>query len=333
MSNELPILKETLYNSELEAIFQEYINSKMICKTSREEINNHGGLTNFLEAHNLNEGMKDLLSDIAICQWKADDHMYGPWISATFRLIKGKIEEFKLKNSSNRSDFVKQKLGWMPNHDDLLLQVLNKFRNEETIKDIFIRLHPPIDDDKYFTLCRDADLYLHEVWKGNENIIIENKIIRDVIFNWNELFQNENRKQKELEHFASRYLESIIIIEDEIIDIDSRYVKFWMQFTKINPKNKRPYMTENDVHVFINQAFGGKAIEKTFMPDIKVTELRHAAWLFQRNFSYNKMEMTRIMVDNFRRHFAQEPEKFSNEYSNIKDQDPENLGKRIFQEL
>lgn len=118
--------------------------------------------------------------------------------------------------------------------------------------------------------------------------------------------------------------------DNELSDVDPEYVKFWMQFSKLNPKTNRSYLEKEEVYDFIRQAFLDYKYNKTFNPDMNVTELRHAAWLFRRNYKFGKRDITRIMMNNFPNYFSGT---FNNEYSNIKDQDAENKGKRIFKSL
>jgi hypothetical protein len=100
---------------------------------------------------------------------------------------------------------------------------------------------------------------------------------------------------------------ALLLQSDESIkEIPEKYIKFWMQFTKQNPKTDKPYMSKEDVNVFLNQAFGNKPVKKHFYPEMNLKELHHAAWLFyseNRNV-FKKSTIAKIMKDNFPTHFS-----------------------------
>jgi hypothetical protein len=113
------------------------------------------------------------------------------------------------------------------------------------------------------------------------------------------------------------------------IDIPQKYIDFWMQFT--NEKHKTG-LTQEDVTIFLNQAFGNgnESIKITFDPDITKKELSHAAWLFYRDNrkDFKKRDIARIMKQNFPKHFHYNIEK---EIINIRDGLERN--KRVFHKI
>lgn len=111
-------------------------------------------------------------------------------------------------------------------------------------------------------------------------------------------------------------------------EINPKYIEFWMQFTKNNPKTKKSYLAKADVLTFLNQAFGNHKTEKTFNPDLTKKEMYHAAWLFYRTNKkdFKKIRIAELMKKNFPYHFSGDLEK---EIINIRDGLDHN--KRIFQ--
>jgi hypothetical protein len=124
---------------------------------------------------------------------------------------------------------------------------------------------------------------------------------------------------------------ALLLQSDESIKkIPEENVKFWMQFTKLNPKTQEPYMSKEDVNVFLNQAFGNKPVKKHFYPDMNLKELHHAAWLFYRTNRkfFNKSTIAKMMKDNFPAHF---PGTLEEETKKIRDAFDQN--KRIFHKI
>jgi hypothetical protein len=124
---------------------------------------------------------------------------------------------------------------------------------------------------------------------------------------------------------------ALLLQSDESIkEIPKEYVKFWMQFTKINPKTDKPYMSKEDVNVFLSQAFGNRPVKKHFYQDMNLKELHHAAWLFYRanRNIFKKSTIAKIMKDNFPANF---PDTLEEETKKIRDAlDP---NKRIFHKI
>jgi hypothetical protein len=94
--------------------------------------------------------------------------------------------------------------------------------------------------------------------------------------------------------------------EQEPERINPEYLKFWMQFTKNNPKTSKPYLNPDDVVIFLNQSFRNDKGNKTFNPDVTNKEMYHAAWLFYRanKKDFKKIQIAKIMKLNFPYHFS-----------------------------
>ena len=114
------------------------------------------------------------------------------------------------------------------------------------------------------------------------------------------LFEIENKLE------LLKIIEKRAVSNPKILNINKKYIDFWMQFTKKNLKSNEPYLSKEDIVIFLNQAFGGESIKKTFNPDIIPTELHHAAWLFYdaNKKDFKKEDVAQMMKDNFPAHFS-----------------------------
>lgn len=209
-----------------------------------------------------------------------------------------------------------------------------------TEKRMFIkRLNRAINKQEY---------YLHELKKTKE--LFENSAESSNILVGNIQFSTISGSQynkimegkeaiitKELEYASYSFNRNMSIastykylkwLEDknpETININPEYVKFWKQFGKKRPGTDEPYLTDEEIYDFLNQAFSEQPIIKTFAPIINKIELRHSASLFIKKFKFDKTEMTKILMANF-------PIIFNNDFDAEKKSIRNDLdnGKRVF---
>jgi len=108
------------------------------------------------------------------------------------------------------------------------------------------------------------------------------------------------------------------LMGEHISNVNNKYEIFWMQFKKINTKTNKPYLTDKQIAIFLDQAFGGKPIVETFKPDMTKKELYHAVFLFYtaNKKDFKKTQITEIMKKNFPEYF---PKTLDEETKKIRD--------------
>ncbi|GET29426.1 hypothetical protein [Prolixibacter sp. SD074] len=202
-----------------ESIFQKHIEGLKAIDVNNAEIEEVGGYTCFIDSSGITNRWNKFIGEVIQIHVDQISIKYGElWILYNqFNEIKETLDQ---KMQSNKGDFVKSRLGWIPSTNELIYQIVTSFDNErdysKNFRTVYDYANKEIDDKKYFELCQKADAWMTDIWNGNsDEHFIPNNLMQEFVNIYPTIKEYDDKLKEERDLYSSLYLETASRITDE----------------------------------------------------------------------------------------------------------------------
>ncbi|GET25847.1 hypothetical protein [Prolixibacter sp. NT017] len=204
----------------IESIFQKHIEGLKAVEVSNAEIEEVGGYDCFIDSSGITNRWSKFIDEVINIQLDQISIEFGEFwfLYNQFNRIKNGLDQ---KIQSNKGDFVKARLGWIPSTNELTYQIVTSFDNErdysKSFHMVYDCINKEIDDKKYFELCKKADAWMTSIWNGNsDEHFIPNDLMLEFVNIYPTIKEYDDKLKEERDLYSSLYLETASRITDEV---------------------------------------------------------------------------------------------------------------------